>query len=51
MLLIYFRKHLLRLYHRPDFYGEGGGGISKQKYNAKETVYFCKQKYNEKFYI
>lgn len=28
-----------------------GGRISKQKFNAKETVYFCKQKYNEKFYI
>lgn len=33
VLLIQFRKYLLRLYHRPG--SLLGGRISKQKYNAK----------------
>lgn len=52
VLLIQFRKHLLRLYHRPgSLLGGGQNKAAEVECKVDCLVDFCKQKYNEKFYI
>lgn len=53
VLLIQFRKHLLRLYHRPGSLlgGEGQNKAAEVECKVDCLVNFCKQKYNKKFYI